>query len=36
VGKHHSLTDVSNRRISRTDLRNMALLMAALTVSSSP
>jgi len=32
VGKHHSLTDVSNRRISRTDLRNMALLMAALTV----
>jgi hypothetical protein len=32
VGKHHSLTDVSNRRISRSDLRNMALLMAALTV----
>jgi hypothetical protein len=32
VGKHHSLRDVSNRRISRTDLRNMALLMAALTV----
>ena len=32
MGKHHSLTDVSNRRISRTDLRNMALLMAALTV----
>jgi hypothetical protein len=32
VGKHHSLQDVSNRRISRTDLRNMAVLMAALTV----
>jgi hypothetical protein len=32
VGKHHTLQDVSNRRVSRTDLRNMALLMAALTV----
>jgi hypothetical protein len=33
VGKHHTLDNVgSNRRITRTDLRNMALLMAALTV----
>jgi hypothetical protein len=33
VGKHHTLDHVgSNRRITRTDLRNMALLMAALTV----
>jgi hypothetical protein len=32
VGKHHSLKDASNRRISRTDVRNMVLAMAALTV----
>jgi hypothetical protein len=32
VGKHHSLTDASNRLISRTDVRNMVLAMAALTV----
>jgi hypothetical protein len=33
VGKHHSVGDAeSSRRISRTDVRNMALAMAALTV----
>jgi len=32
VGKHHSIKDASNRRISRTDVRNMVLAMAALTV----
>ena len=33
MGKHHTLDHVgSNRRITRTDLRNMALSMAALTV----
>jgi hypothetical protein len=33
VGKHHTSDHVgSNRHITRTDLRNMALLMAALTV----
>jgi hypothetical protein len=33
VGKHHTVDHIgSNRRITRTDLRNMALLMAALTV----
>ena len=33
MGKHHTLDNIgSNRRITRTDLRNMALLMAALTV----
>ena len=33
MGKHHTLDHAgSNRRITRTDLRNMALLMAALTV----
>ncbi len=33
MGKHHSMQDAgSNRRVSRTDVRNMALAMAALTV----
>lgn len=33
MGKHHiPMQAVSNRRVSRTDLRNMALAMAALTV----
>jgi hypothetical protein len=33
VGKHHSPEDTSsNRRVSRTDIRNMALAMSALTV----
>ena len=32
MGKHHSLKDASNRRVSRTDVRNMVLAMAALTV----
>lgn len=33
MGKHHSIPEIaSNRRVTRTDVRNMALAMAALTV----